>query len=246
MVITERNEYTFDSLFSGKLQCVQHKQGYRFSIDAVLLGHFIHPKPGDQILDLCAGCGIVSLIIAYRWSDIFLAALEVQPALAELIRRNIKLNSLDGRLSVIEGDVNQIRDLLAPESYDVVVCNPPYRKAESGRRNIGKEQAVARHEVKADLPGIIKAVVYGLKNRGRASLVYPAERSTSLFAELRKHGLEPKRMQIIYSYPGSAGKLILVEAVKGGGEELTIMPPMYVYEEQGGKYTLEMAKLYEP
>lgn len=238
--------FTVDSLFSGRLQCVQHKEGYRFSIDAVLLSHFAEPKPGNRILDLCAGCGIVSMVMAYRKQHIRVAALEVQPALVELIKRNIAMNGFEDRYEIVAGDLLHIENFLPPQSFDMVVCNPPYRKSETGRVNHGDEQAVCRHEIKADLQGVIRAMSFALKNRGRGALVYPAERSASLISELRKQRLEPKKMRIVHSYPGSEGKLILLEAMKGGGEELTILPPLYVYEKQGGDYSPEVADYYRP
>ena len=54
---------TQDSLFNGRLTCMQHRAGYRFSVDSVILAHFITPEPKDTILDLGAGSGILSLIM---------------------------------------------------------------------------------------------------------------------------------------------------------------------------------------
>lgn len=242
----DNDTITQDSLFSGRLQCFQYRQGYRFSIDAVLLSHFITPRPDDRILDLCAGCGVVSLILTYRWPETNLTALEIQPQLAELIRRNIKTNHFEERVEVIEGDCQQINDLVEVGSFEWVVCNPPYRKADTGRQNPAEEQAVARHEIKVDLAGVIKAVSFALKTRGRVAFVYPALRIAALVTALKNNGLEPKRLQIVHSYPGGEGRLVLLEAIKGGGEELVILPPFYIYKEPNGDYSDEMEKYYEP
>ncbi len=136
--------------------------------------------------------------------------------------------------------------LFPPESFDWVVCNPPYGKLATGRVNPQDEQAVCRHEIEADLADIIRAISYSLKNRGRTALIYPANRAAVLLAGLKAAALEPKRLQIIHSYPGSQGKLVLIEAMKNGGEELVILPPFFIYEEAGGKYSAAMARLYEP
>lgn len=245
MILPKIGGITQDSLFSGRLQCLQYRQGYRFSIDAVLLSHFITPKPDDRILDLCAGCGVVSLVLAYRWPVISLTALEIQPQLAELVRRNIEINHFKDRIDAIEGDCRQINELVDVGSFEWVVCNPPYRKSDTGRQNPEEEQAIARHEISVDLSGVIKAVCFALKTRGRAVFVYPALRMAALVVELKNNGLEPKRLQVVHSYPGGEGKLVLVEAVKGGGEELAILPPFYIYKEPDGDYTSEMASCYK-
>ena len=240
------NAITEDTLFSGRLHCVQHADGYRFSVDPVLLAHFISPRPGVRLLDLGAGCGVISLILCYRHPAIRVTALELQPALAALIARNIEANQLQERISLQLGDLRTVNTLFPPETFDWVVCNPPYGKVAAGRRNPAGEQAVCRHEIQAELGDVVRAISYALKNRGRAVLIYPASRAAVLLAALKNARLEPKRMQIVHSCPGSEGKLVLVEAMKNGGEEMSLLPPFFIYAAPGGDYTAEMARLYEP
>jgi tRNA1Val (adenine37-N6)-methyltransferase len=232
-------------MFDGKLHCVQHKEGYRYSVDAVLLGHFISPRPNSRILDLGAGCGIISLILAFRCPQTRITSLEIQKPLVSLIKQNIGLNNFQKQVEVIEGDFCRINNILASGSFDWLVCNPPYRKSGSGRVNPVSEQAVARHEIKGKLADAVKATSYLLKNKGKAAFIYPASRSVVLISHLKREGLEPKRMQVVYGYPGALGKLIMVEAVKNGGEELEILPPFYIFKESGGEYSEEMTNCYE-
>ncbi len=232
-------------MFDGKLQCVQHKEGYRYSVDAVLLSHFISPAPNARIIDMGAGCGIISLVLAYRWPQTQIISLEIQKPLVALIQKNIVLNNLQKQVKVVEGDFCQINKILDSGGFDWLVCNPPYRKSGSGRVNPLSEQAVARHEIKGKLADALRAASYLLKNKGRAAFVYPASRSAVLISLLKKEGLEPKRMQVVHGYPGAPGKLILVEAVKNGGEEVEILPPFYIFKESGGEYSEEMTKCYE-
>lgn len=239
-------EYTDDSLFDGRLRCLQHRNGYRFSVDAVLLAHFIAPRPGERILDLGAGCGVVSLVLAYRWPGVSLTALEIQPDLAELVRCNIELNGYGQRIELVGGDLRHIERSVGVGAFDWVVSNPPYRSAASGQVSSGNEQALARHEINTDLQAVVRAVVVALRTKGRAALIYPAARGATLIHEMVRQGLAPKRLQTVYSFPGGNGKLLLVEAVKGGGEELAVLPPFYVYEHRHGGYSKEMAGCYLP
>jgi len=245
MPADQMRELSEDTLFSGQVTCLQHRDGYRFSVDAVLLAHFINPAAGDRILDLGAGCGVVSLALCFRHPGIFLTALEIQPALAELCRRNAVNNRFDDRLQVKEGDLRDLASLLPAGSFDWVVANPPYRKNDTGRKNLDQEQAIARHEIMADLSEVIRASAFLVKTKGRAAFVYPASRAAALIRELVESGFAPKRLQVVHSYPGSVGKLVLVEAVKAGGEELSILPPFYIYDAPSGAYTSEMARCYE-
>ena len=243
-MMPRNDEYTDDSLFEGRIRCRQHGGGYRFSLDAVLLGHFISVRPGEKVLDLGCGNGIVALILAYRWQSCQITGLELQPDLAALARENVVLNNWQERIGIVQGDLRQIEKNMPAGQFDWVVSNPPYRKTGSGRRNIEPEQLVARHETMADVASVVRAAVWALKYKGRAAFIYPAARGAAVLYELKKQGLEPKKMQTVYSYPGSPATLLLIETVKGGGEELLILPPFYVYREPAGEYSPEMAACY--
>jgi len=244
--MTAASDYTEDTLFDGRIKCLQHRTGYRFSVDAVLLGNFIQPKPGDRILDLGCGCGIVSLILAYRWPSVSITGLEIQPGLAALAKKNTTLNNWQDRIKIIHGDCKEIGKIFDPGSFDWVVSNPPYRRPGSGRVNPEAEQALARHEQAADLASVTKAAVWAVRKRGRAAFIYPASRGAAVITEIKEQGLEPKKMLSIFSYPGTAASLVILEAVKQGGEELIILPPFYVYKERDGEYSPEMAGYYSP
>jgi len=233
-----------DTLFAGKLYCSQSLDGYRFSIDAVLLAHFATPRRQDRVLDLGAGSGVVSLILAYRHPSIVLTCLEIQESLSALIAYNISQNGLADRMRLVTGDLRSVHDLLEVGAFDMVVCNPPYYGLGSGHRNPDDEQAVARHELKAGLQDIVTAAAFALRTKGRLVMIYPAARGAALLVALRQRHLEPKRLQVVYPYPGAEGTLLLVETLKGGGEELTVLPPLYVCDRLGGDYTPEVAAFY--
>jgi tRNA1Val (adenine37-N6)-methyltransferase len=237
-------EFTEETLFGGKLHCLQPRQGYRFSVDAVLLAHFLAPEPAARILDLGAGCGIVSLILSLRYPTASLVALEMQPRLAEVIRRNVVINSLESRVTVVEDDCRRITTLLPPSSCDWVAANPPYYPTESGRHDPETERAKARHEILGGIGEMAEAAAFALKPEGRAAFVYPAARAEILLGALRENGLAPKRLQRVHPYPGAEAGLVLVEAVKDGGEGLAVLPPFFICQEKGGAYTLEMAAMY--
>jgi len=242
MAIAE--ELSEENLFDGKLRCLQPRQGYRFSVDAVLLAHFLAPEPGARILDLGAGCGIVSLILSHRYPFTSLVALEVQPRLVEVVRRNVAINSLENRVTVLEGDCRRIADLLPPNSFDWVAANPPYYPTASGRHHPETERAKARHEILGGIGEMAEAAYFALRSGGRAAFVYPAGRTEALLSALRENGLAPKRLQRVHPYPGAEAWLVLVEAVKDGGEGVAVLPEFFICQEKGGPYTVEMAAMY--
>ncbi|MDG4474647.1 tRNA1(Val) (adenine(37)-N6)-methyltransferase [Thiovibrio frasassiensis] len=237
-------ELSEEPLFGGRLRCLQPLQGYRFSVDAVLLAHFITPPPGARILDLGGGCGIISLILSHRHPDASLVALEVQPRLAALIRGNVLLNGLENRITVLETDCREIASLLPENSLDYVTANPPYYPSASGRYNPESERARARHEILGGIAEMARAASYALKAGGRAAFVYPAAREEILLGVLRENGMTPQRLQRVCPYPGAKAGLVLVEAEKDGGEGLAVLPEFFICKEKGGGYMAAMAAMY--
>ena len=75
-------------------------------------------------------------------------------------------------------------------------------------------------------------------------MIYPAARGATLFAALRQGRLEPKRLQVVSPYPGAEGTLVLVEALKGGGEGLAILPPLAIHDSPGGGSSPTVATYY--
>jgi tRNA1Val (adenine37-N6)-methyltransferase len=240
-------DVTVDSLFAGKMICRQPRQGYRFSVDAILLAHFCRVQRGDLILDLGCGCGIIGLILLFRWRMFLsnLIGLEIQPELAELARRNGLLNGLT--YTIIEGDLRNILDYFRAESFCRVVCNPPFYKSSAGRENTDRQSLIARHQVCASTDQVMEAAATVVKNRGWVSVVFPAEGLVELVCAMNAVHLQPKRIQMVYSYPdqGMKAGLVLIEAMKNGGPGVRILPPFYIYRQKNGLYSDEMQKLYD-
>lgn len=239
-------ELTADSLFCGKLSCYQQRDGYRFSVDSVLAAHFSVPRGMGSVLDLCCGCGVIGLIMTFRLQHIHVTGFEYQQTMVALAQKNILANGLSNRFDLIQGNAREIKKVTSPEIFDMVVCNPPYRSKNSGRLNKTDQAAVARHELTATLADFVKAAAFAVKNKGQVVFVYPAARAASLITCMQNQRLVPKRVQPVYSYPESEeATLVLVEAIKNGGEQCSLLTPFYIYEEKDGQYTLPMERLYE-
>src|SRR4030042_43696 len=87
-----------DELMGGRLRLIQSKKGYRFSIDAVLLSQFVAVKPGDRVVDLGTGCGVIGLILLHTRAAGSVFGLEIQPHLADLAMRNAVLQGFTDRM----------------------------------------------------------------------------------------------------------------------------------------------------
>jgi len=235
---------TSDAMFQGKVTVLQRRDGYRFSIDAVLLAGLTKIRESDRVLDLGTGCGIVLLILAFRGRGSEWVGIEIQPGLAELARENVRRNGWEQRIRILETDFREVAGHFPPRAFDVVVSNPPYRAVHTGKINPEPTRAVARHELAASVGDVFKAARHLLPTGGRLGLIYPAGRLGRALVESETHGFSPKELTVIHSRESAPGTLVHVEFLKGGGEELRIAPPFFIYEETGA-YTAKMRSLYE-
>lgn len=238
-------EVTLDSIRDIKLY--QSKNGYRFSVDALLLYSFVHMPLAPKIADLGAGSGIIGLLLARKYPSADVSLFELQDRLATVAEKNIVLNSLGKRVKVIQGDIREISAVTRPSadagSFDMVVSNPPFRKERSGFVNPEEERAVARHEIKLKLPELVKASHYLLKTKGRFFLIHHPGRLAELVSALREKRMEVKRLRFVHSSASSEAKMVLVEALHGGRVGLKVERPLFIYDERGA-YTEEMLAMY--
>jgi tRNA1(Val) A37 N6-methylase TrmN6 len=236
---------TKDTFLNGRLKVKQDRSGYRFSIDSILLACYAKLRPGDKVLDLGTGCGIVSLILAYREPNLKIFGIEVQKELADIAGSNVEENHMGDIINILCKDMKELKNDMISGPVDLIVSNPPYRKAESGRINPDMQRAVARHEIKVSLDDITATVRRVLRTAGKFVTIYSAERITDLLTHLRSAGIEPKFLRMIHSGIKTEAKLVLVEGIKGGRHGVKIGPPLIIYDEKGD-YTQEVEEMFSP
>jgi tRNA1Val (adenine37-N6)-methyltransferase len=218
---------TCESILDGRLRVFQPADGYRFSIDSILLARFVSVREGDRVLELGAGCGVISIAIAALYRPSKIIAVEIQPGIAAMIRRSAAINEMQSVIHAIEGDLRSLADPeIAASGFDVVVANPPYRAKNSGRESPDEGRRVARSETAATLEDFIAAAALHLRDGGRAAFVFCAERFAELISVLRAHRLEPKRIRFVHPAISKPATTVLIETRKGGGTEVTIEPPL--------------------
>lgn len=230
-----------DLLLRGR-KIIQNTKEFCFSIDAVLLAHYPNYHNNWRVFDLGTGTGVMPLLIADEVKEIY--ALEINPVMADLAKRNVKLNGLDNKIFVQEGDYRQIRELYPAESFDCVIANPPYRPINQGNISALDGVAKARHEITATLKDVVQAARYLLRFHGKFAMVHLPERLGEIVVALHENQMELKRLQLVQPKGDKASNLMLIEAVVGavpGGMKAEI--PLIVHKEDGS-YTDEILKIY--
>jgi tRNA1Val (adenine37-N6)-methyltransferase len=221
----------------------QNPEGYRYSVEPFLLAHWACPSGGTKILDIGTGCGVIPLLLMSRQPDLEITAVEIQNSLYQNAVKNVKSNRWSHRIRVLEGDFQTIADDLEPESFDLILSNPPYRKVNSGKINPCKGKALARHELALTLETLTTASVPLLKPGGKIALAYPFHRLEEVMSQLRKVQLNPTRFVRVFGHEKVVPKICLVEAVNGNVPETPKEQTLTIYHPDGS-YTQTMQEIY--
>jgi len=229
----------------GGLILSQPERGYRYSLDPFLLAAFCRPRQHERILDLGAGAGVIGLLLARQHPTVWVVGIELDPELARHAAGNALANALDGRCHIIRGDVRAAPRFLPPEHFHRVVANPPFRRPGSGASSPDPQRAGARQEDTFTIGDLTGTAASLLRYGGSLELIHPAERLPELFTALVASGLEPKRLRLIAPFPGSAPRLCLVAATKGGRQGLRILPELVIHE-RPGRYSAEADGMLRP
>ena len=215
-----------------------------FGTDAILLADFSKPKKNDTACDLGSGCGIIPFLWARYDSPGKITAVEIQQNGIELIKKSICLNRLEGRIDAVRGDLRQTEGLgLELGSFSLVTMNPPYFSLGSGFKSENESQKYARHELSVTTEDIMKCASKLLKYSGRLCICQKPERLPDIICEMRKFGIEPKRLRFVCGKEGKEPYLFLIEGRKGSGKQLNVLPELCV-RNADGSWSTEMLKIY--
>ncbi len=232
-----------DTLKNG-YKIIQDTKRFQFGIDAVLLADFAarEVKPGDSVIDLGTGTGIIPLLMYPKTLSAF-TGLEVQEASADMAAQSVALNGLESRIKIVNGDLKNVGEFFPRHSFNVVTCNPPYMIDEHGRGNELDAKTIARHEVLCTLEDVVAAADSLLATHGRFFMIHRPFRLPEIFSALEKHKMEMKRMRLIHPFADKEPNMVLIEARKNAKRRLTIEPPLVVRNDDG-EYTDEIHRIY--
>lgn len=225
--------------FDG-IKIVQDSEGFKFSLDSVLLANFVTlNKSTKKIMDIGSGNGIIPILLSLK-TDAHIDGVEIQRECYLNSLESIKLNKMDN-ISIFNDDIKDFYKTLKSDTYDVVISNPPYFMGNI--HNINEMKKIARHSLSLDYKDVIVISKKILKNNGLLSIVHRPENLMDILMFMRSNNIEPKKIRFVYPYKGKNANILLVEGAKNGKPGLKVMDPLYVYE--NGNYTEEIKKYFE-
>ena len=231
-----------DDLQNGYM-LIQNPKQFCFGIDAVLLAWFAKAKPGERILDMGTGTGIVPILMKARYPMGHYTGLEIQEESAKLARRSVAYNHLEEDIAIVTGDIKEAGNLFGGSSFQVVTSNPPYMIGNHGLTGDNTAKTIARHETLCTLEDVISQAAKVLTSKGRFYMVHRPFRLAEIMSTMVRCGIEPKRMRLVHPFADKEPNLVLIEGMRGGNSRIQVEKPLIVYD-RPGVYTEEVLEIY--
>lgn len=228
----------FTELGVNGYKIIQDTDDYAFSQDSVFLANMAKLGLKDTVLDLGCGSGILATLAIIKKGVKNAVGVEISEKFCDMASRSAKMNELP--LEIINCDVKDINKHIKAESFDKVLCNPPYFTASTPQAVEGK---IARSESSATLDDFISAASYSLKFGGDLWIVLKAARLAGLCASLDRHKLAAKELILIYPKLSAGVDTVIVSAKKGGKEGL--VTKTFIAQNEDGSLTEEYKELYK-
>lgn len=228
------------------LKVIQRPDMLNFSIDTVLLAHFVTlSRNTKKVLDIGTGNGAVSLMLTKRTTK-SIVGVEIQSEVADIARRSVLLNQLDKQVEIVTADVKAYAATVGNEDkYDVIVSNPPFFKVEpESNLNESDFKTIARHETHLTLDELIASASSMLAAKGYFALVHRADRASEICVLMEKYGIVPKRLRSVHPKVGTRANGVLIEGIKNGNPGGLIIEPPCIVHDENGNYSDEIQKMF--
>ena len=215
------------TLIDKNLKIYQLVDGFRFSVDPIILVDFFEGNKNGKILDIGSGCGIIPILLSYKKNMTNIYGVEIQKSSLEIFKKNVEENNLSEKINVIEGDVADIKE---GNSFDYIISNPPYMTIDGKKISENENKKIARHEIFLDLKKLVENAKRLLKPRGEFFLVHRSHRFLEICKVLEENNFSVKRVKFTFFDREKSSNLVLIQASKGRKHKLEIESPLFLKE----------------
>ncbi len=155
--------------FDDDIKMYQLVDGFRFSVDPIILVNFFEGNSKKKLLDIGSGTGIIPILLAKRKNMQDIIGVEIQEDSARLFRKNVEENGLSDRVTIVHQD---IKNFDKSNTFDYVISNPPYMVLDGKKISENENKKISRHEITLNLEDLIKNAKRLLKPQGEFFMVH--------------------------------------------------------------------------
>ncbi len=216
-----------------RVRLLQPLNGFRTSLDSVMLAAACPAKEGQAVLDLGCGIGGAGFCVLARVADTHVTGVDIQEDHVALAAQNIALNKMEGRAAFICADIRNI----SIKEFDHVICNPPYLDAGTHMPSPSDPKARALYHDDEDMSvkDWVDAGFRNLKNGGSFVIIHRADHTDKI---IQSFGKKFGAVEVIPLWPrkNEAAKRVIIRALKNR-KTPALLHPGIVLHEKGGQYT---------
>ncbi|MCB0279007.1 MAG: methyltransferase [Calditrichaeota bacterium] len=174
-----------ESVFRFKqFELHQHEDVAKVGTDSVIMGSYIVFSDSVQsALEIGAGTGVISLMIAQRYPAVRIDAIDIDPLSVAICLKNFRQSAWTNQLQVYEAD---LRKYHSSYKYDFIFTNPPYFI--NGQMPLSETRKRIRHAVSLDMSQLFAAVNQLLSESGLFCLISPYQNRTAIISAAQKNG----------------------------------------------------------
>lgn len=194
------NSFTFQKFTIHQDRCAM-----KVGTDGVLLGAWAHG--GKRILDIGTGTGLVAIMMAQRFADAHVTAVEIDHNAALQACNNANCSPFASRIGIVETNIQNF-EVYGTQLFDSIVSNPPFFT--DSLKNPDSQRATARHADTLPYRDLFTAVKRLLAEDGEFSAIIPSNCLTSFITEAYLAHLVPIRQLAIRTTPRKQPKRLLV------------------------------------
>lgn len=218
---------------------------YTFTLDSILLAEFSMPEKGDSVLEIGTGCGIIPLLWCRDSEADDITAVEIQKDACSIFYKSIIINSLNDRISLINGDIRNPHEIgIDNYKYNTIVCNPPYKRMGAGKLGKSEPLNIARYEAKLTIDDLTYVSARLLIGGGTLCLCNRVERLCDVICSMRLNGIEPKIIRFVQQTKELSPSLFMLKGKKGARPGMECLPVLII-KNQSHEYSDEVSGLYK-
>lgn len=235
----KRSEFSDDRFLGGRIRLLQPLNGFRASIDSLLLAATIPASGTQKVLELGSGNGVATIALAARKKNLKLWGLEQQPFMVELSKHNANRNHMSDRVQFFEANIANHPDLSVRGQFDYVMANPPYMTQGLGNISPNVMKAQAKVEGEAKLSHWVKFAIEALQPGGCLIFIHRAERIDELINLLTPETGNISVTNLFAKDDGRPAKRALIRAYKGDNKSVPQYQQLILHQDDGS-YTKKL------
>ncbi len=144
------------------------ENGLKVTTDACLLGALAVLKNAQNVLDIGAGSGVITLMLAQNHPNANIKAIEIDSDVSEIAMQNIQNSKFNNQIEWIQNDFLK-HDFNS--SFDLIVCNPPYYNNYLKSEDVFKNRYI--HNTSLDFNELLKKISFILEDKGQFWCILP-------------------------------------------------------------------------